>query len=482
MPKSYQAPNELIQRIGLGYTALILLCLAASIWLDQPLLWLLPAAVLGAALVALDFKLLYVAFFALLPFSVEIYLPNGLGTDLPTEPIMLALTVIAIVLGLFRLRDIDYAYLRHPITALLCLHLFWIFFSALCSQNPTVSFKFFLAKLWYVIPFYFLSLYFMGSLAFVRRVWSIFAFMLVISVSIVMVRYWPLGFDFAYIETIMKPFFRNHVNYASIMAVSVPWMWAWWADERGGRRWAMFGALVFILISVYFSYTRAAMLAVVMAAGVYWIVRLRMIRMAIAGAGIAAILGVGFLVRDVKWLDYAPDYNKTVSHRDFEDLISATYKMEDISTMERVYRWVAAGHMIAERPWAGFGPGTFTFYYKGYTVSDFQTYVSDNPENSGIHSYYLMTWVDQGYIGLLIFLMLVITILVYGEQVYHRVEDKSAKLYVMAALLSIFILDAILIINDMLEVDKTGPIYFVSAATIVALDKKYGKRSAQSST
>jgi O-antigen ligase len=104
--------------------------------------------------------------------------------------------------------------------------------------------------------------------------------------------------------------------------------------------------------------------------------------------------------------EYAPDFDRTVTHYEFDNLIEATAKGEDISTMERVYRWVAGLHMISEKPVFGFGPGNFYNFYHSYTVTSFETYVSDNPEKSGIHSYYLMTVVEQGFPGLLFFLAL----------------------------------------------------------------------------
>ena len=195
--------------------------------------------------------------------------------------------------------------------------------------------------------------------------------------------------------------------------------------------------------------------------------------MVVGFAGIGVILLVAHLLSDRNWLDYAPDYSKTVSHRSFDDLISATAKGEDISTMERVYRWVAAGRMIAEQPLHGFGPGSFYESYRPYTVSDFKTYVSDNPQKSGIHSYYLMTWVDQGIVGLLIFVLLTVWPLIYAERLYHMLQDAGDQIWLMASMLCLIVIDVIILINDLLEVDKVGPLYFFSLAMIVIVSLRY---------
>jgi O-antigen ligase len=146
--------------------------------------------------------------------------------------------------------------------------------------------------------------------------------------------------------------------------------------------------------------------------------------------------------------------------------------MEDVSTMERVYRWVAGSQMIQERPWTGFGPSSFYTHYTKYTVRSFETYVSDNPEKSGIHSYYFMTLVEQGVIGLLIFLGLIFSVILGGERVYHQLNDEKTKRYIMAATLSTVVICALCLINDLIEADKIGPFFFLNASLIVIFDFK----------
>jgi O-antigen ligase len=95
--------------------------------------------------------------------------------------------------------------------------------------------------------------------------------------------------------------------------------------------------------------------------------------------------------------------------------------------MERVYRWVAAAYMIQDRPYSGFGPGNFYFNYQKYTVSSFKTYVSDNPERSGIHNYFLMVTVEQGVPGLVFFLLFCLLVIFKGQQVYHYTPDAGRR-------------------------------------------------------
>ena len=139
------------------------------------------------------------------------------------------------------------------------------------------------------------------------------------------------------------------------------------------------------------------------------------------------MLGLAYFIQKNTYLDYAPNYERTVTHTEFDNLIEATYQLEDISTMERVYRWVAGFYMSNDHPWFGFGPGNFINFYKTYTVTSFRTYVSHNKEQSGIHSYFLMVLVEQGIIGVLIFFVLSFYLLIKGEQIYHETTQANRK-------------------------------------------------------
>ena len=194
--------------------------------------------------------------------------------------------------------------------------------------------------------------------------------------------------------------------------------------------------------------------------------------------GLTIILSTLLLLnwsQDNKYLNFAPDFEHTITHTEFSDLLSATYKLQDISTMERVFRWVAGYHMIKERPLMGFGPANFHNNYKSYTLYSFRTYVSDNPEKSGVHSYYLMIAIEQGIIGFFIFIALCIFVLIYGETVYHQLTDKEDRLLAMSAIISFGIILSILIMNDMIETDKVGPFFFLSMAILTFLSQRNNK-------
>ena len=126
--------------------------------------------------------------------------------------------------------------------------------------------------------------------------------------------------------------------------------------------------------------------------------------------------------------------------------------------------------MVDNNPVMGSGPATFYNEYRSYTISSFKTYVSDNEEKSGIHNYFLMLLVEQGILGLFFFLLFSYILFAEGERIYHQQKNKKARDVVLASLFSISIMYSLLVINDMLEADKLGAIFFFAAGLVVKFD------------
>ncbi|MBK8701984.1 MAG: O-antigen ligase family protein [Saprospiraceae bacterium] len=347
------------------------------------------------------------------------------------------------------------------------LHLGWLLTTTITSGFFILSLKIFLAKLWYVVPFYFMAIHILKERADTEKLIKYGVFMLALSIVIVLIRHARTGFAFEEANFVVTPIFRNHVNYACIIVVFLPYLWALYAWEKKAGQKLFYAILIGLYITgTYFSYTRAAILSMVLAIIIYFIIKLRWVVPSIMITILVVVTGVSALLYNNNYMRMNPVYERTISHQRFDKLISATYKMEDISTMERVYRWVAGVQMIKDKPLMGFGPGTFYASYGGYTVSSFQTYVSNNPDNSTVHNYYLLTFIEQGLIGFLIFISLCIAVLVIGERTYHRTRDPRDKVIVMAGMLSFCIILLLNTINDMIETDKVGPFFFLSMAII----------------
>jgi hypothetical protein len=81
-----------------------------------------------------------------------------------------------------------------------------------------------------------------------------------------------------------------------------------------------------------------------------------------------------------------------------------------------------------------------------------------------------MTLVEQGVPGAFIFIALVFFVLLKGEIIYHRTTDPARRRIVMTVMLTTVIIDALLLVNDMVETDKVGSFFFLCMAVLVNMD------------
>jgi O-antigen ligase len=463
------------------FCALTVISLIVGIAGNWYFLAAVPAALLFAYVAVVDFKKIFFLLFAFIPLTVEVWLPNGTVTDVPTEPMQVLLMGIYFLYVLKNGRVMSPGFIKHPITLLLLLHLCWMFLTVMTSETFIISFKFFLAKIWYVTTFFFLA----GTLMRTEKdlrilIWCVLL-PLCITIFYVMMKHASVGFSFAEVNTAMAPFYRNKVAYACTLTVFLPFVYfaRHWFQKWSGKWLFLTAAALLILIGIQFSYTRAAYITLVMAIGTYFVIKWRLVKWVLGAATILMVLFILNVLENNNYLDSRPVYDKTITHDDFDDLLSATTKGQDVSTMERVYRWVAGGHMVADKPFLGFGPGTFTKYYKGYTLFAFTTYVSENKELSGIHCYYLMTAVEQGIFGMLLFLALIYVVLLKGEKVYHQTFSVGRRRIVMMAILTSVVIDGLLLMNDVVETDKVGSFFFLCMALIVNADLQNKQEKAE---
>ena len=467
-------PVDTAQWVFLGFLGLLLGGGALAGLLRQPALLLPALALVGLGLVAAEWRWLYYALFLTLPFSREVPLVGGFMMDVPSEPFMLALTAcvpLALLFGRGSLGQLPRREWQHPLLVLPVLLLLWSVVDIGFSVDKLKSFKYALAKVWYLTPFV------LGTLLLVRRpadFWRVAGCYIAGTVAILLLyvlpRHYKHGFDFEHVNRAARPFFVNHVIYATVLALLLPL--ALGVAAHAARRWQRYlwwGAAGVLFFGLITSYTRASWLSLPVAGLYYLVMRWRLTRLMLAGAALAVVCTAAYFVSGDNFMRFAPDYEKTVWHGgNFEAHLASTYKLEDVSGMERVYRWVAAARMIADKPITGSGPSTFYPEYKRYTVSGFRTYVSDNREHSTTHNYFLLTLAEQGVPGFLLFCVLVGTALLTAERLYYRsLPYPEVHRVVLASTLALIIIIFHLFLNELVEVDKIGSMFFVLLAVLV---------------
>ena len=456
--------------IFLWASVFFMLILTVAIIADQYYLLLIP---FGLLLFYSGWRSLTTAFLILIasiPFSTEYQFSDTLGTDLPDELLML---LVSALMSFHLLQNVERfkQWVSHPLLLFLFTLLCWGMIATMFSTYPLMSAKYMLAKAWYLGSFVFGALLVWIDKESLRRSGLTLAISMLLVTGIILFRHGLESFSFASVSDVVHPFFRNHVNYSSLLVCTLPVWFACWklSTSESVKRLTVL-VLIILLAALFFSYARGAWLALIAGILVYWLIKKRIVVKALLALFLLASISLAWLIHDNRYLDFAPDHNTTIFHEDFREHLVATYEMTDMSTAERFYRWIAGVKMIGERPLAGFGPGTFYQNYKAYAVPAYETWVSDNPERSTVHNYFFLMASEQGIPALIFLLILVTSVIYYAQRLYHRTGD---IFYKMIAIITGVVFSMILVLNflsDLVETDKIGSLFFLCIAALVATD------------
>lgn len=454
-----------------GFGILVLVCLAYGVLHKTFLPLAIPFLVPMVLLLLTDYRILYYLLLFTLPFSMQFSVIGGLTTDLPAEPLMVLLMGCFIGSLLSGTRP-DPRFFKHPLVIIISIMYLWAVFTTLFSADTTKSIKYLLAKAWYIVPFLLLTGSIIKNVKDIRRILWIFLVPLAALVLLVILRHVSMHLAFDAVQRAITPFFKNHVIYATCVALFLPFVITLFLLEKKPLvklLLAGIGSLLFM--GVILSYTRASWLSLPLAGIYYLAIRFKLTKAGILAAYIGVFGVVSYMVDKNNYMLFAPDYEHTVwNGENFEKHLEATYNFEDVSGMERVYRWVAVLHMAQDQPLVGSGPNTFYPEYQKYTVKSFRTYVSDNPEHSTTHNYFLLQLAEQGFVGLGLFLILVTFLLTLPQTLYHRTKKPEYRALIIGAGLCLLIIIFHLTLNELIEVEKVGSFFYISIAILIKLD------------
>jgi O-antigen ligase len=283
------------------------------------------------------------------------------------------------------------------------------------------------------------------------------------------------GFSFAAISNAVGFLYLNHVEYAAVISIFFPLFFVTYIATAGMNKYIrllLLSALCFFLIAVFFSYARAAIAAIIFSLLIGSAVRKRKVNfiMPVFYAVIAIVLFV--LANDKKYLGLRPDYRHTFMHSGYADHIKATLEGRDVSSMERLYRWVAAIRMSNDRPITGFGPHGFVYHYKEYALPIFKTYSSTNKEHSTTHNYFLYMLTEQGWPAMLLYAILIMVVFYQAQNTYHRFNDRFYKYCTLGLVMAFAAAFVNNFFSELIETHKVGALFYLILSLLIVLDKK----------
>jgi O-antigen ligase len=464
------------------FTAMLVIAAACYAHWGEVYLLMIPMVLLACIVLAQHPRYLFYLLIASIPWSFEFNFDQNLGTDLPDEPLML-LASLSIELYIGYNRTSLEGRKVHPLLLIVMLQLLWTVITVITSGDWIVSLKYLLAKSWYVLAFLVMPLMLFRD----QRTLKTGAMLLLVSMMVVttaiLVQQGFNGWTFKTVSESVKPFFRNHVNYSSLLVFMVPLIIASIRLSTSRKlKIVLYLVALVAVVAIYFSYARGAWLALVIGLASYWLLRKRMLVFAFVGFFSLVIGLVFWLKSNDRVVILASDYRTTVFHTDFRQHLVATYQLKDLSNAERLYRWIAGVRMAKDTWQTGSGPSTFYPQYKSYALPLFKTYVSDNPEHSTVHNYFLLTLVEQGAIGLLLLLALILSLLYYAQKINSRTNDKFWRV-VVATVSSILVMQCVVnFLSDMIETDKVGSVFYLCIAALIMADLKTKEHNSDLST
>jgi O-antigen ligase len=450
----------------------------AAILLEQPIFIALPflyivIPIVFSFVIHKTEKIFWLLFITL-PLSTELNITPSLGVDFPDELLLMLLTGLFFLCIMFRPKLFPIAVLRHPLFLVIVLQLLWILICTFFAVNQLLSIKFFLARIWFIIPFVVMPQFFIQSITQFKKLALSLLIPMGVIVVLCLVRHSYYQFSFEGIKNTLSPFFRNHVNYSAMLVCLLAVLWCvrkLTPKTNKYRLWLNWG-LVIGFIALFFAYSRGAWAALIIGVFMATIIRHEMMGKILIVATIAIAFLVGWLTHNNHYVRFAPDYQHTIFHSKLGEHLQSTTSLKDLSNAERFYRWVAGAKMFAERSITGFGPNNFYANYKNYTVDIFKTYVSDNPEHSTVHNYFLLTAVEQGFIGLLLFYLLLCMMLMHVQKLYNQFQNNFYRTVTLTTGIIISMIATINTMSDMIETDKIGSLFWLSIGVIIILELK----------
>lgn len=456
--------------------ALFIVLSSYFIWINQLYMLALPVVLLAIYGAIFNTQFTFLLLFLLAPLSVNIeeYV-NGFGLYVPTEPLLFGLMLLLLFQHIKYKVFPDFIW-KNAIVWSIGLYLLWVLFTSITSQLPLVSFKFLLARLWFMVP-----ILFYGSRVFLsEKNIKTFLWFFTIGMTIAMVFTVFVHASYAFGEKeshwVMWPFFKDHTIYGAMTAFLVPLLFGiYFSKKHSPLIQAILLVLIAInLIALYFSYTRAAWLSIIAALFVWLLIHFK-IKFSLI-LGVVATIGVFVFF---SWTSIEQSMSKNKSEHTTEDfgkrLESAANVTTDASNLERINRWSCAIAMFQERPIVGFGPGTYAFEYARFQKPENLTIISTNFGDGGnAHSEYLGPLAEMGFTGLIVVLILISAIFYKGITLYNRwpSEKREMKVLILAMILALVTYFVHGILNNYLDTDKAAVPIWGICACFIALEFK----------
>lgn len=414
------------------------------------------------------------------PFAINLRdMEFGVGVSIPTEPLMAGVLVLFFIKLIYD-NNYDIRIWKHPVSTVILLQLGWIIITTITSDIPIVSIKFLIARLWFVVPFYFVGIMlFREKKNILLFVWM-YAIPLIGVIAYTTYNHSLYGFNEQAGHWVMEPFFNDHTAYGAILSLFIPIFIGFSFTKSHSKisRFFSFVVLIILVAALVLSFSRAAWVSLAAALIIYLVIVFK-IKIKWIVASLTFLICVFFLFQNEIWDRL--EKNKQGSSANFvEHFQSISNVTTDDSNLERINRWQSAFRMFYDHPVFGFGPGTYQFEYAPYQHSNEKTRISTNAGDKGnAHSEYIGPLAESGVLGFLIVIALLVFTMFTGLRVYKNADSKEIKMLSLSITLGLITYFFHGTMNDFLDTDKASVPFWGFIAALVSMDLYYKKKDPQ---
>lgn len=437
---------------------------------------LIPAAILIILLAIFDIeKIMYLLVFST-PLAIslkEMGFDGPVNLSLPAEPFMIGVTFIYF-LNELSFGITDKRLLKHPITIIIFIQMIWMLITTVTSELPVISIKFILARTWFLTSCYFMCAQWFKKKQAINHHLFYYAVALAIVSIITTVKHSAYAFDEKIADWIVSPFYNDHTAYGAALAMYIPVMFGFvlMKDKSFYFKVLSFILLAIFLGSIVISYARAGWLSLAVSLAVFVTILFKIkFRTLLITLVAGVVIFFSFQAEVLMMLGR----NNTDSDGDFMANVESMSNIStDVSNMERLNRWNCAIEMFKDKPYLGFGPGTYQFLYAPYQKSSLKTIISTNfGEKGNAHSEYLGPLCEQGLVGGLLVIVLVLAVMFLGYRLAYTVKDKSLKILCICLLMAMSTYFVHGFLNNFLDTDKASVPFWGFLAMLVCIDSYY---------
>ncbi|MFW5656601.1 MAG: O-antigen ligase family protein [Bacteroidota bacterium] len=436
----------------------------------------LPIILAMLTIIFLRLDISYYLVIFMTPLAIPLYeLYRGLEFDLslPTEPILAVMTLAIILKSLKSKSVVSRKLAIHPVSIAIYFYLAWMLITTITSSLPLVSIKYFVSRLWFIIPFYFLAGMVFREPRHIERFFWLYLIPLIMVILYATIRLSQYGFDDDRASHfVMNPFYKDHTAYGAVLAMFFPVALGLALYKKYDNVKRLVALVVFALVTmaIVYSHTRAAWISIIGAFGVFLVLALK-----IRTRYLVLIGGIVFISLISYWPEIQIRLEQNRQDSGSGDLTEHVQSISNItndaSNLERINRWKSALRMFEERPFLGWGPGTYMFQYAPYQNPLEKTIISTNAGDMGnAHSEYLGPLADSGVLGTLTFLGVVLTTLVIGIRAYKQAKNLKIKYFAMVSLLGLITYYLHGFLNNFLDTDKASAPFWGFTAILVVID------------